>query len=423
MDIADSESEFIDVSALRIGLFIYIDLGWLSHPFPLNAFKIRTQDQIDTIRSLGLTRIRYNPEKSDAEFAEPPVTIRSTLTLDPVERVRLLRQEQLSQQRAKLKICERQFDEAARAYRQVSDLVHAQPELARQHCEQVVGSVIEKLLCVEESSIRLLSEQLGERSSLHAINVTVIALLLAKAMSLGLEEMNDIGVGALLHDIGKLDLPGRMRWRDEHFSAAELQLHQEHVAHGVATGRKIGVSPGALRVIAQHHELADGSGYPQRLHNDKITLASRIVGLVNHYDNLCNPNNPSLGITPHEALALMFAQQKTRFDSTVLGAFIRMMGIYPPGSVVQLTDERFALVVSVNSNRPLKPQIVIHQPEIPRDEALVVDLEAIPELSIRRSLKPTQLPKATIDYLSPRERICYFFERARSTNDTGSLAA
>jgi hypothetical protein len=110
----------------------------------------------------------------------------------------------------------------------------------------------------------------------------------------------------------------------------------------------------------------------------------------------------------------MFAQQKARFDGVVLSAFIRMMGIYPPGSVVQLNDDRFALVVSVNSNRPLKPQVVIHQPEIPRDEALVVDLETIPELGIRRSLKPIQLPKATMDYLSPRERICYFFERART---------
>lgn len=423
MDITDSESELIDVSALRIGLFVYIDLGWLSHPFPLNAFKIRTQDQIDTIRSLGLTRIRYSPEKSDAEFAESPVASQSVATLDPVEQVRLLRQEQLSQQRASLKVCERQFGEASRAYRQVADLFHAQPGAARQQCEKVVGAVIEKLLCVEESSIRLLSEQIGERSSLHAINVTVIALLLAKAMSLGLEQMNDIGVGALLHDIGKLELPGRMRWRDEHFSQAEQQVYQDHVAHGVTAGRKIGVSPGALLVIAQHHELADGSGYPQRLQNDKITLASRIVGLVNHYDNLCNPNNPSAGITPHEALALMFAQQKTRFDGAVLSAFIRMMGIYPPGSVVQLTDERFALVVSVNSNRPLKPQIVIHQPEIPRDEALVVDLEGIPELSIRRSLKPAQLPRATIDYLSPRERICYFFERARSVSESSGIAA
>lgn len=409
----DSESEFIDLAALRIGLFVYIDLGWLSHPFPLNAFKIRSQDQIDTIRALGLTRIRYSPEKSDPETAPAVVMTNTPPPTDPVESARLARHEVLTRQRASLKLCERQFNDASRAYRQVADIFHAQPEMARLQSEKLVGAVIDKLLCEEESSIRLLSEQVGERTSLHSVNVAVISLLLAKAMALSLEEMQVIGMGALLHDIGKQDLPNRLRWRDEHFSQAELLIHQEHVSNGVAAGRKLAISPGALLVIAQHHEFADGSGYPQRLRGDKITLPSRIVGLVNHYDNLCNPNNPSSGITPHEALALMFAQQKTRFDGTVMSAFIRMMGVYPPGSVVQLNDDRYALVVSVNSNRPLKPQVVIHQPEIPRDDALVVDLETTPELGIRRSLKPLQLPKATVDYLSPRERICYFFERAR----------
>ena len=347
----------------------------------------------------------------------------SVSVADPVESARRARQEILNRQKASLKICERQFNDASRAYRQVSDIFHSQPELARQASEKMVSGVIDKLLGEEESSIRLLSEQIGERTSLHAVNVTVIALLLARAMSLSLDEMQMIGLGALLHDIGKLDLPNRLRWRDDHFSPAELLIHQEHVSNSVAAGRKLGLSAGALLVIAQHHELADGSGYPQRLRSDKIALPSRIVGLVNHYDNLCNPNNPSAGITPHEALALMFAQQKSRFDGTVMSAFIRMMGVYPPGSVVQLTDERYALVVSVNSNRPLKPQVVIHQPEIPRDEALVVDLEITPELGIRRSLKPLQLPRATIDYLSPRERICYFFERAQDGDPTEEVSA
>jgi hypothetical protein len=89
-----------------------------------------------------------------------------------------------------------------------------------------------------------------------------------------------------------------------------------------------------------------------------------------------------------------------------------MMGIYPPGSVVQLSDERYALVVSVNSSRPIKPKVIIHDPSVPRDDALMINLEHETHLGIRRSLKPVQLPKAAYDYLSPRKRLCYFFERA-----------
>jgi hypothetical protein len=91
-----------------------------------------------------------------------------------------------------------------------------------------------------------------------------------------------------------------------------------------------------------------------------------------------------------------------------------MMGVYPAGSVVQLTDDRFALVVAVNSSRPFKPRVIVHEQKVPRDEALVVDLEATAGLGIRRSLKPMALPEATLAYLSPRPRVSYFFERART---------
>jgi hypothetical protein len=97
-----------------------------------------------------------------------------------------------------------------------------------------------------------------------------------------------------------------------------------------------------------------------------------------------------------------------------MGIFIRMMGVYPPGSVVQLNDERYAMVVSVNSSRPLKPRLIIYDPQISKEEALVVDLEQQPNLGVRRSIKPIQLPRQVMDYLSPRQHICYFFERASS---------
>jgi hypothetical protein len=89
-----------------------------------------------------------------------------------------------------------------------------------------------------------------------------------------------------------------------------------------------------------------------------------------------------------------------------------MMGVYPPGSVVQLNDERHAMVVSVNSARPLKPRILVHEPTVPRHQAAVLDLEQAPNTSIRRSLKPSSLPATALDYLQPRQRICYFYEPA-----------
>lgn len=434
----DSEAQFIDVADLRIGLYVYLDLGWMQHPFALNNFKITSRDQIDTILQLGINRIRWSPDKSDPEPKPdvPAVLSASGVPVDTsgapsqtssaahalhkenaaaVDEQKRRRRSLLTSQRTSLEVCERQFATAGRAYRQVIDTIRAQPAAARAQAEQTVGHMVDKLLEQEESAIRLLSENIGEKASLHAINVTTIALLLGKAMGHDAATLKELGLGALLHDIGKITLPDRLHWRDGNFNEAERNLHESHVARGVEFAQAMQLPAGAITVIEQHHELADGRGYPKKLKGEAIMPLARIVGLVNYYDTLCNPANPTQAVTPHEALALIFAQMKQQFDMTVLMPFIRMMGVYPPGSVVELSDGRYALVVSVNSARPLKPHIIIHDPSVPRDEAMVVELEEMPDLGIRRSLKPLQLPKAAFDYLSPRSRICYFFERARQT--------
>ncbi len=425
----DHEAQFIDVSDLRIGHYVYLDLGWMRHPFALNNFRITGQEQIDTIRQLGINRIRWSPERSVPEptrVAAPADAAAAGKAAEQAaasEAQRRQRRELLDDQRKRLESCERQFTSASRTYRQVIDIAQAQPEAARLQTEQVIDQMVNQLIGQEETAIRLLSENFGEKSSLHAVNVTTLSLLLGKTLGLDAKQLGELGMGALLHDIGKIVLPERLRWKDDKFNSAERHLYEEHVAQGAEIARAMRLPAAAQTVIAQHHELANGRGYPRKLAGEAIALPARIVSLVNHYDNLCNPANPTQAVTPHEALSLTFAQAKHQFDIDVLMPFIRMMGVYPPGSVIELNDGRFALVVSVNSSRPLRPNIIIHDARVPCDEALIVDLETMPQLGIRRSLKPLQLPRATFDYLSPRTRICYFFERAQLASRHGESEA
>ena len=84
--------------------------------------------------------------------------------------------------------------------------------------------------------------------------------------------------------------------------------------------------------------------------------------------------------------------------------------VYPAGSLVQLTDDRYAIVMGVNSSRPLKPRVLVHEPRVPRSDALVLDLEHSPDLGVRRSLPAAKLPPAAVEYLDPRPRVAYYFE-------------
>ncbi|MBX3626020.1 MAG: DUF3391 domain-containing protein [Rhizobacter sp.] len=417
----------IDVAQLRIGMFVHLDGGWMSHPFPLSSFKIGSAAQIATIRSLGKQRVRWSPEKSDpaaveslthpgpAEDPSVPDTVPAEAHVAPITesaeaQARRRQREALLAQREALQLCEAQFAEATTACKRASEIVLTQPQVAREQTEALAQAFVDKMIGQQDMCIRLLTEAAGDKASLHAVNVAVISLLMGKTFGLSAQEMVDLGVGSMLHDIGKIELPERVRHREEHFTPAENQFYQEHVAHGVTIAKKMGLAAGATLVIAQHHEHADGSGFPLRLNSDRMTIAARIVSLINRYDNMCNPHVPSRALTPHEALSLLFAQGKNRYDTAILGGFIKMMGVYPPGSVVQLTDDRYAMVVSVNSSRPLKPRVMVHEPRVPRDEALLLNLETEPRLGIRRSLKPQQLPTESLDYLSPRTRVAYFFE-------------
>jgi putative nucleotidyltransferase with HDIG domain len=400
-------------------MYVHLDLGWLSHPFPVSSFKISSDEQIQTIRGLGLKALRWVPEKSDLlDEAAQPAAVEAAADDGPAavetpeEAAARVRREQLEAQRKLTRLAERQYAEAGRAFREAQDLVVQQPAKAREHAESLSRALLDKMLVEGDLCIRVLNGAAGDRATAHAMNVAVVSMLLARTQGMSESELSDLGTGALMHDVGKIDLSERLRHHDERFTSAETQSYRQHVELGVAHARRMGLSAGALLVVAQHHEMADGSGFPLKAGIDRISMAARIVALVNRFDNLCNPAVLSRALTPHEALSLMFAQARTKFDPALLNAFIRMMGVYPAGSVVQLTDDRYALVVSVNSSRPLKPRVLVHDPHVPVDEALVLDLETVPDLGIRRSLRAAQLPPASLQYLSPRPRVAYYFEAA-----------
>jgi putative nucleotidyltransferase with HDIG domain len=460
-----------------VGMFVHLDLGWWAHPFALSSFLVTTPEQITTLRGLGLKKLRWSPDKSrldslpaagavdapagagaapddgTAEHADADpssltpgdVATRDTAEAGPsasdaggsghppgdpaavpgAAPQALRPGSALATQRAAQQLCEQQYSEAGRAWTEAQRLVPRQPEQALAVAEGLTRGLLDKLMIDREICVRVLTDIGGDRVSGHALNVTVISLLMARVFGFAEPDLMDMGMGALLHDVGKLDLPDRVRFGDAQLSPSELKQYRDHVTHGVAHGRRMGLSAGAMTVLAQHHEMVDGSGFPGRLNVDRMSTAARIVSLVNRYDNLCNPAQAAQSLTPHEALSLIFAQTRSKFDATMLNAFIRMMGVYPPGSVVQLTDDRYASVISVNSSRPLKPRVLVCDTRIPVDEALLLNLDGLADIGIRRSLKPAQLPAAVRDYLSPRPRMVYFFEpvQAAEVDAMEALAA
>jgi len=407
-------------------MFVHLDLGWMDHPFPLSSFRIAAERQIEDIRALGIATVRWVPERSDPGLepsAAPPAAV--TCADEPPEHGQPMppaespasspdpakaRRDSLLRQRQATRVCERQYGEATRAWRGACERVLSQPVRARDETESLTRALLDKMLGEGEACIRMLNSASGDRSSAHALNVAVMSMLMGRSLGWDEPQLMELGVGALMHDVGKVELPDRLRHLQDHFTPEELKAYRDHVPLGAAHARRMGLSPTALSVVLQHHEHADATGFPRGLALQDMTPSARIVALVNRFDTLCNPPVLARAMTPHEALSHLFTQARARYDADLLAAFIRLMGVYPAGSVVQLTDDRYAMVVSVNPARPLKPRLLVYDPDVPVDEALHVDLEQVSDLGIRRSLRPSLLPPDAKAYLAPRPRVSYFFE-------------
>ena len=148
---------------------------------------------------------------------------------------------------------------------------------------------------------------------------------------------------------------------------------------------------------------------PQYTETGKALLA-RIVAVANYYDELCNPTNIANALTPHEALATMFAKLRAKFDPKLLQVFVRCLGVYPPGTIVQLSNGVIGMVATINTAKPMKPMVVVYDAEIPKEEAILVDLERETDLNIAKAIRPAQVPVDIYNYLSPRKRVSYYFD-------------
>ena len=420
-EILSHNAAYITPAQLCVGLHVHLDLAWTEHPFTFSSFKIKSLDQIVALQSLGLTRIRYTSAKSDGEPLKlPPGPAPEPLPVqshedDPLYQAKRARVERLLAQQTRVAACEREFLSSARAVKSINQNLFAKPEQARLETERLVGAIADSMLTESDIAINLMKDKTGgEEVYFHSLNVTLLSMMLAKELKAPSAAIRLLGMGAMFHDVGKRDIPDRILRKTDACTKAELSLLQQHCAFGVETGRMLGLPNEALMVIAQHHELMDGSGYPKGMKGNDCFLLARIVAIVNTYDNMCNPVKASSALTPHQALSLMYAQQRGKFDSVPLTTFVRCMGIYPPGTVVVLSNESIGMVVSVNSSKPLKPTVLIYDPQVPRERAILVELESEPEVSISRAISPEQLPKPIYDYLAPRRRLTYYFDSESS---------
>lgn len=401
---------------------------WMDHPFLFSSFKIRNDKQLQALRSLGLSEVLYSPDKSDVAPLPPPSADEPPPVKPPVDpeaeammqamwQEKRERRENIARQREAYGRCEKQFVGSIATVKHLLRNLFAQPQAAIEQAQSLVVDMVASLLAEKDVLLHLMNAKNGDEGAYyHALNVTMLSLMLGREAGLSSDEMTALGLGALLHDMGKERVPSQILLKKTPWTTAERNFYMQHVVYGVEMAEKLHTLPvDALDVIAQHHEMLDGSGFPGGLAGSRIGMLARIAAIANAFDNACNRVNPADSLAPAQVLSIMFKRDGAKYDTGLMQHFVRCLGVYPPGSIVRLSNDAIGLVISVNPRQLLHPRLMLYDPAIPKEEAVLLDLSETPELSVTSTLRPGELPKPVFDYLSPRSRISYFSDTSTPT--------
>ncbi|MCG9713663.1 HD-GYP domain-containing protein [Shewanella insulae] len=414
-----SKSCKVSTNQLQVGNFVRLPVSWKDHPFLFNSFRLKQEAQIELIKKLGIEYVFVDLDKSSAPPLGKEDAYDAPSFKDEGELTQLSQQmsqnkqeriEHLKKLRRDLKKTEQEFDRSVAMMRNLIAKLRNRPLNAISDAKELINGITEELLNSDNLVLHLMSDAKdNEGIYYHSLNVAVLSMMIAKELDWPREDIEAVGMGALFHDTGKLKIPPQLLRKKTPLTQPELNFIKQHPAMGIELLKLADNFPeDAAPIVRDHHEFLDGSGYPRGLKADQITLPTQLVAAVNLYDQLCHPEGQIKARTPYAALGYLYKNYKERLNQDAIGKLIKMLGVYPPGSVVELSSGQYAMVMAVNLEKILFPRILVYDALVPKEQAPIVDLES-EGLTIVRCISPSALPEKIFKYLSPRERVSYFF--------------
>ena len=199
----------------------------------------------------------------------------------------------------------------------------------------------------------------NERNACHNLNVAILAMVFGKHLNLSRPDVQALGLGGILHDVGKTQIPPLMLEKPAELSDAERAIVRKHVIDGFTALQASGeLTSSALDIVRYHHERYDGSGYPEGLSGDKVPRLARIVSLMDAYDSMIGDYGYRQPLTPVEALHELRTQAGDEYGMELVQDLTRCLGTYPVGSLLELNSGAVVMVIASNKEARLKPLVM-----------------------------------------------------------------
>lgn len=214
---------------------------------------------------------------------------------------------------------------------------------------------------------------------LHSINTCIMALFLAKSTNrFSMQRLVDLGKGGILHDIGKTKINYKISNKKGPLTKEEYAEMKKHTIYGkLILERNPRISEDILKIVEQHHERVDGTGYPCKLKGNEISDLAKIVCICDVYDAVSNDRNYRKKFSPSDAYELILAGNGTMFDSSMVSCFKDTFSVYPLGSCVKLSNGVEGYVVRQNARFPDRPEIRVVYDSITRDPIIPFEFDLL----------------------------------------------
>jgi putative nucleotidyltransferase with HDIG domain len=436
----------ITIDQLKPGMFIVgMDQAWFRTPFLFHKRLIRHTEDIELLRQHGIREVKIDPGRgldvepalskdaspsSNAEetaailqpshVAQPvsteeapqPAAITKTNPPQPLPTVSHENTPRSSTTREQAAAAQETYREATcsmeRMFEELEAGVVPRPDTLR----TVVGNVLTRVLDDGASMLSLLSLQKMKRFdrtlASHALDVCTLSLIVAQNFGVAEKDLEALGAGALLHDIGYVRLPRNLYRRNHDLTEQERTLMQQHSALGLAMlqDAKEGRDD-VVRIVAEHHEYLDGSGFPHKLTGDSLSILAQLVGLVDAYDGMVSRHGGRPAMLPHDAIRQLFRLGDTgQYSKDLVRTMIGSLGVYPIGSLVLLNTAEQAVVVGVSHQQRLKPIVKVITG--PHGESYLTPIRI--ELGTQAAGDSERIIKKALDPLQERVNVAMFLD-------------
>ncbi|MEO8717444.1 MAG: HD domain-containing phosphohydrolase [Burkholderiales bacterium] len=347
----------ISVRELQTGMYVWeLDRPWVGTPFMYQGFVVRSQEEIDSLRKL-CRDVYIDTEKT--ESVEPSGAPGAPLAGLPGTG-RFVHRESVA--------VETEWPQAGNALHEahdsladVFDAVRVRKLLEAKQARAAVGNMTSSML--RNPDALMLFSAMRKRGGYQlerAMDVSVYMIAFARFLGMSEEDIEHAGLVGLLQDIGMLDLPQEMLQKVTRLEPAEFKMIRGHVARSreILAGTS-GLPTAVADIAAMHHERFDGSGYPGGLKGNALGVIGAMAGIVDTFDALTVKRPYAEAMSPSNALNLLFRMRSRTFQPQLVEQFIRCIGYFPVGSVVELNSGEIGVVIAQNSEQRLQPKVMV----------------------------------------------------------------